>query len=234
MLIPHEPLRQLLLDMEHATAVCDASSEWQATNIFKFYADVYVPYLHHHHDLEEQLFFPSLVARGAVVPPKTTADHQQLLLRMNDALAVAQAGRSTGDQSSRVEALRSFGTKLAALRTDMFPHLAEEEELVPRLLRELKMTEQEFDAIIERIMKTFSLKNVSIALPMIVRYIRAWGGEEKTAKFIRGLPGPLRGQLGSWTAEYNRSHYGLLTDVMEGKYEATPPARCFCCLCYWF
>lgn len=54
----------------------------QVRNFFKWYRTYFHQFVHHHHDIEEQIVIPELKLRFEV-PPKISADHKELVAALD-------------------------------------------------------------------------------------------------------------------------------------------------------
>ena len=70
------------------------------------------------------------------------------------------------------------------LRTEMFEHLNEEEQVVPGLLRKHKVTQQEEGEVVNRILEGLGLDGNKVMLPWIVDAMGRWGGKEMVNDFL--------------------------------------------------
>merc|ERR1711998_120959 len=56
LLIPHEPIRRMMKEADALIPLID--QVWKVQRFFCWYNDVFHFYVHHHHDAEEEIFFP--------------------------------------------------------------------------------------------------------------------------------------------------------------------------------
>jgi len=229
--IPHETIRYLLLDFEHTLKAVKVDVPWHLTNVMRFYCEYYYEFVHHHHHIEEHIIFPFYAKKGAVMPPRITEDHKGLLKRLTAIRDLKPViTKHAGDVKALTEDLETLKTLTRELREHMFPHLTEEEQIIPAMVLKYS-SEAEEKSLIESIMKAFSLETLSWNLAAIGSIMRKWGGQPELTKFLADIPGVFRARFPGWEAHYNTYIYGLLTDVLQNK--QTPPySGCFCCLCW--
>ena len=57
--------------------------KWKREALAKWYNEFYYVFVHHHHDLEEQLYVPWLKEKAKELPDVTSVDHKTLLMYLD-------------------------------------------------------------------------------------------------------------------------------------------------------
>lgn len=228
-LFPHEGIRFLMEELCEAVRVMDPEPSWKWDNLATWYQDYFYDVVHHHHDTEEQLYFPWLQER-VTIPPKITADHPELMRALDELRDMIMAGAkaSTGE---RGECLAQLRNRTRALAEDMGQHLAEEEEIIPGLIRDGGFTHEEEKLVVGKIIQSLGLDGNKKSLPLMVHALTRWAGEEKAEAFVANLPLPIRflyRQL--WWPDFVQRHRGLIASLPEGV--DTNPFAYRLCFCY--
>lgn len=184
LLVPHEPIRRCMAGM---LAVKVETAE-DAARFGRWYNSVFYKVVHHHHHVEETIYFPWIAARVGSIPSKLSADHETLIDKMEQVRALANHART--DATKRKELPHAI-QQLCAI---MGPHLDEEEEVIPDLLRK-HFTKEENDMQVERVVKAIGLKGNKTFLPMVLHAMEKAGGygpELTVDIFVASLPPPIR------------------------------------------
>jgi hemerythrin-like domain-containing protein len=124
--------------------------------------------LEHHHAIEDEFFWPALVAADPAADEVTEAmiaEHHQLdqaLARTRDALAVLATSGADADR-------RGAHTAACGLRDILATHLDHEEgDTLPRFAA---MPVDEYDALHERAVKSAPMRVSALMAPFVVRYL---------------------------------------------------------------
>ena len=208
-LLPHELIRLAILRMERVLSpqIFGDYQDWKLDNFHQWYDHYFYKFVHHHHQIEEQLYFPFL-AKKASIPEKMVADHQDLMILLDDI-------KSTYE-------LNSLRRKIQQLKETMFEHLAEEESFVPSILREY-FTPEEEKQIVDQIIQSLGLSGNKMALPWIIDSLKTWKKPEDVASFYYSLPCFIRLLYNcNWKRDYLRNNLGLLESIENNR----PLRRC--------
>ena len=208
-LLPHELIRLAILRMETVLSPQKFGDyqDWKLNNFHQWYDNYFYKFVHHHHQIEEQLYFPFL-AKKASIPEKMVADHQDLMTLLDDI-------KSTYE-------LNSLRRKIQELKETMFEHLAEEESFVPSILRE-HFTPDEEKQIVDQIIQSLGLSGNKMALPWIIDSLKTWKKPEDVASFYNSLPCFIRLLYNcNWKRDYLRNNLGLLESIENNR----PSKRC--------
>jgi hemerythrin-like domain-containing protein len=126
--------------------------------------------LHHHHSVEDEVFFPALAERVPTFVhhgPELAADHEHLdvvLGQLRLALAAVAAGE--GVEPFLADAVRAA----AELRDHLDRHLAvEDQDVVP--LFERHLTADEYDGLDARAKEDLSLRQAAFTVPWLMSYL---------------------------------------------------------------
>merc|ERR1719188_1901053 len=193
----------------------DPKPAWKWENLSTWYQEYFYDVVHHHHDSEELLYFPWMQTRVAI-PEKISTDHPELM-RVMDELRDLLKSAALQPVTERAEFLAQLREKVDAFVEDMQGHLAEEEESIPRLLREAGFTHEEEGAVVGQIIQSLGLDGNKKSLPLMLHGLKRWAGEEKVEAFVAGnLPLPIRFLYRQfWTADFQQRHLGLIASLPE-------------------
>lgn len=205
-LVPHEALRRDLFRVEYALSLikCQVGSavgqqKWKVKNFFNWYTTLFAPTVHHHHDAEEDIFFPWISSR-VEIKPKVSSDHAALLAQMDriESMELRFNRNRLGKKDDGKDEL--FPLMVKELRDEwkvlidlVLPHLAEEEEYAPQIKE--KFTEAEQDAQVMKIVQRGGLPGImaqGVAMPVILAAMDKWAGPEHTKAFSAKIPAPIR------------------------------------------
>eukprot|EP00339_Tiarina_fusa_P002570 CAMPEP_0117002788 /NCGR_PEP_ID=MMETSP0472-20121206/4331_1 /TAXON_ID=693140 ORGANISM="Tiarina fusus, Strain LIS" /NCGR_SAMPLE_ID=MMETSP0472 /ASSEMBLY_ACC=CAM_ASM_000603 /LENGTH=297 /DNA_ID=CAMNT_0004703233 /DNA_START=73 /DNA_END=967 /DNA_ORIENTATION=+ len=210
LLIPHETIRHqqhhMLKSVGRLAELVDQKTlqPWQVLYFCEWYVDIFEPFIHHHHESEERLYFPWLQTKAEIPDKRFSKSHEDLL----DLLT------KIGDICGKVIQKKGVGceNEVGELRAailiyvpEMNSHLAEEERDIPDLARK-HFTEAEETAIVEKILQSYSLGDTRNTIPFLVADMRVWASPEYVEGFIGNMPGPLQGLLKDyWIPDFETS-----------------------------
>merc|ERR1711964_289427 len=93
----------------------------------------------------------------------------------------------------RAAHLSQVRKQVLAFVEDMEEHLSEEEEVIPRLLREGGFTQEEEGAVVAQIIQSLGLDGNKKALPPMLHALARWAGAAKAETFVSAnLPPPIQ------------------------------------------
>merc|ERR1719313_2668013 len=96
----------------------------------------------------------------------------------------------------------------------MLDHLAEQEEIVPPLIKKAGFTNAELSGMTIKIIQSLPFDNNKLVLPSMAHALRMSEGPEKAAAFVQNLPKPDRFLFcSSWDADFNGRHLVLIRSV---------------------
>jgi len=140
-LLPHEPIRQEFLRVEHALMHFDlVNCPWHIFVLHTWLSEYFFRAVHFHHDNEEKIVGPYWQKLGETTDFGKTAGHAEIVSMMDSFGAyvkavkdyVVDAGKTT--PASELKAKQAeLQTKWAAFQSLMFVHLAEEEVFWPQV-----------------------------------------------------------------------------------------------------
>ncbi|CAE8612878.1 unnamed protein product [Polarella glacialis] len=215
-LLPHEGIRFLMGELSEAVRVMDAKAAWKWENLATWYQDYFYDVVHHHHNSEELIYFPWLQTKGTI-PAKISADHPELMRAMDELRDMLASG-ALKPAGERAELLAKLRERVAAFVEDMHQHLAEEEEVIPKLLNEGGFTQEEEGACVGQIIESLGLDGNKKSLPVMLHGFKLWAGEERAEAFVaEHLPPPIRLLYQNfWSADFQQRHLGLVASLPEG------------------
>jgi len=192
-LIPHEPLRLGLRNARDALQSGGLDAGWKV-DIFFTWFDYFSTLIHHHHDIEEKIFFPWIGTR-ATVPAKHTKGHQELmtaLTHLNSFRPKLTTEYAKADAESAAPLAAEFTNEWCKFLTDMEDHLAQEEEDIPPLMLQ-HFTEAENDATVQQILQQLGFEGNARELPWVLDAMNQWKGPTETEKWFEDrVPFPVR------------------------------------------
>jgi len=220
LLTPHEPIRRDLIEVDYLLKYHVLPTEaWKLVNFFSWYEKRFVVIIHKHHDAEEQIFFP-MIKKRCNIPDKTSADHKVLVKLLEDVSAIGKPFMASKNPEDNVEASAVAHAKLvvkwAEMKELMFPHLAEEEEQLKTFIREV-FKEEDFDRMVNKIIKHEGISGGKRGLPSIDESIEMWGTAKNKEEFRKKVPFPIKFMLQNfWKKSYAKYHRGALNSLRAG------------------
>jgi len=214
-LFPHEGIRFLMEELCSAVRTMDPKLDWKWNNLSTWYQDYFYDVVHHHHDTEELIYLPWMQTRVAI-PEKISTDHPELMRVMDELRDLLKSG-ALRPVNERAEFLAQLREKVDAFVEDMQEHLAEEEEAIPRLLKEAGFVQEEEGAVVGQIIQSLGLDGNKKSLPLMLHGLERWAGEEKVEAFVaEKLPLPIRFLYRQfWTVDFQQRHLGLIASLPE-------------------
>lgn len=228
-LFPHEGIRFLMQELSEAVNVMDPMPAWKWQNLATWYQEYFYDVVHHHHDAEEQLYLPWIQTHVSV-PTKITTDHPELMQAMDELRDMIHTGALL-PVDERLVHLSKLRLRVADFVFDMKEHLAEEEEIIPCLLRQAGFTQEEEGVVVGQIIQSMGLDGNKRALPAMLHAYSCWAGADKAETFVEEkLPLPIQLLYKySWLNDFEQRHKGLLASLAEGM-DTNP----FESNCLWF
>jgi hemerythrin superfamily protein len=208
-LVPHEAFRWYFRNFR---SVLPRLTTAQAPAFYKLLEDYFFVSLEHHHHAEEELYNPMIVAKGATLPDKITADHVEIIQYIADIRALRSAVEA-GDEA----ALAKLKTTFEEFMKDTEDHLAEEEEIYPQLLKDY-VTEEEERACVDKIIQSLGLGGNMVFLPVIIHAMTLWKGQEGADGFVETLPPPIKMLYRNfWKPDFIKNNLGVLRALERGE-----------------
>jgi len=195
LLVPHEALRMEMncmiksVDKLSELSKSNAMQSWQVVYFCEWYLDVFAPFCHEHHDVEEEIYFPWLQTRAKIPEKELSKEHEELV-EMLDGLAsvcnkvISKFGYGCKEE---VEELRK---RTHDLVIDMKEHMAEEERDIPPLAKKV-FTEADDKKIRNKIVRRSTPSDTRKFFPSILISISEWGTPEYLSQFRKEIPGPV-------------------------------------------
>ena len=236
-LIPHEAIRYDMLLMERALQpqYFQPRRTWKVRRFFQWYQTYFVEPVHHHHDTEEKLYFPWVLQKpGVTMPHRMTDDHVTLLRQLDEIAAMERKFAGTMDSAQLDTLAAELLRRVSDMCEHMRDHLAEEERIIPPLLRD-NFTEPESLAVINQIVKSRGLDNFHLAPNELMCQWRA-GGEESRGYLLSLMPGVMRSHYWRFSVTwYPVEQLQSINDIMlDSDTEPKKPKPHGCGLCRWY
>jgi hemerythrin len=138
--LPHEALRREFDRGRKAFRNIDVSSEkWKIEALVEWLDDFFIPFLHVHHYVEDNIIFPFYFALGIVAPERQAEDHVSLIGRMNKLQSLARQLLHVTHNSKESAKMKTLEEKVRKEFLDLVSHCEdhfnEEEEYWPPILK---------------------------------------------------------------------------------------------------
>lgn len=167
-----------------------------------WYCNVFYEVVLHHHDAEEDIYFPWIAEKVAFENNRTTLQHDELKKLMEEI-------KSKCDKNE-MDGLGDLLTKLAKLMKD---HLDEEERMVPDMLRKTGYTAQQEQAVIGKIVEGLGPQGNALFLPIITHAMDLAGGYGPTMNktiFMSVLPPPVQEAFPQFEEGFKKNNLSVL------------------------
>lgn len=227
-LVPHEAFRWIHQNIKKMMERVDGKEEWR-TFLFCNYLEVrYLDSIHHHHDAEEKTYNPAITKAGGKLTENLSVGHKDILagiVKAKDMIGRVRAGD--------LQALSELKAYLLTLITDVEEHLAEEEVMYPKALRESGMTKEQEVVVINEIVAGLGLEGNKILLPPILYCMCMWAGEDYMQNwFMENPPPPIRMLVDKcWLNDFHVNHLQVVEAVCNSDAEYTPETpQCGLCV----
>jgi len=200
LLIPHEAIRrQMTMMIQSVNAMSDSPEDkeaWKLTLFSKWYIEYFYESVHEHHDAEEKLYFPWMMAKTTIPDKEFGKTHEELMSAMAEIKKCCTEIIKKGGKgcSAQVATLKE---KVPKFEADMKAHLKEEEETVPALLRE-HFTQEEEGEIVDQILQAGGLALARKFLPAILLAVQEWSTDEFYSGFVSSIPPPIKHLLDNY------------------------------------
>lgn len=220
LLLPHNGIRFLMNELLDAVQNMDPSLDWKWDNLNTWYDEYFYLMVQQHQDAEENVYFPWLQGKLANVrmPAKFWANpkerqHPAPMEALDVISEVIKAGRQA-DQSQKSGIQTRLCQVVEEMVDKMQNHLAEQEEIYPRLIKKAGCTRAEQDAFMMETIQSLTFNGNKVVLPTMIHALELSSGEEKAASFVEKLPKPDRFlYTSSWAPDFKARHQCLLRSV---------------------
>jgi iron-sulfur cluster repair protein YtfE (RIC family) len=239
-MIPHEGIRHAANSMlDGLKKIRPIKGQlWKLNRWIRYYR-VFDPFVHEHHDNEEELFFPLFLERAKDEMPseRMSMDHEQLLELLNLVKfdcehfekSFPKGGNIEGSEDTELaefkDILSDLEKHLSQLIEHMNEHLAEEERIFPPILKKY-FTEKEIDALVEQILKRSH--PIDMVFGIIADPMPLWsapGYVESFKKTMPLIPRTLASKV--WLPSYQRFKNETLGSL-DLDQEPIPLQHCVC------
>ncbi len=126
LLIPHEAIRRENAKLVSAVKHLEVSTfRFQVKALNKWWIDFYVPIIHEHHHIEENISFPYWAKLGNAVPNDQIEDHKILLSLISDTSKCI--GEANTMEEGSLDIIKLLQSKISHFSEVLLKHLADEE-----------------------------------------------------------------------------------------------------------
>jgi hypothetical protein len=226
-MVPHSAVRLGLFRFEQGIAgVQEDPSVLKLQALEQWYSVFFYPFVHHHHDIEEQDFFPFLDAQmpaGVTLRPDHKHEHVDLMKAMDDfkkelanLVRLCKKDPTSDDLSSE---LRNLASRVRSFNDNMRGHLDGEERHICPLMTQY-MTEKQISDKEQEIVQGVGLGAAKLMLPWILESMYAFdesADKKNYQMFLNNIPPPLRLFLwASWQGFYDKNNKGVIEALARG------------------
>src|SRR5262252_9003258 len=185
MAIVHRTFRNAYEESAKLVRAAPAPSPGRVTFLAD-HIDFGIAALHHHHEGDDELLYPTLIQRVPEQAPMTEqVEHEHLAIKT--ALEAASAACAAWRQRPSAETGEALAAALDHLNTVVQPHLDDEEQKVMPLAA-VTFTQQEWDAMGKQGVAWIPRNKRAIAFGMLLEPL----GDADRAYMMRSLPAPVR------------------------------------------
>lgn len=125
------------------------------------------------------------------LPPKLAADHEQLMSKMDMIKSMKDTWETDKSVDNASIVLSQVNKAVFELKEILFEHIAEEEQIIPGLLKD-HFTFEEDKAIVGRIFEESGPEYTALGMPWVVDAMFDWGGKGMVQGFMAGMPEPVQ------------------------------------------
>jgi len=219
LLLPHNGIRFLMDELLNAVRSMDPSVQWKWENLDIWYDEYFYLTVQQHSDAEENIYLPWVQATRAKIRMSglTANDREQqypLPMKALDVTSeVIKAGRQA-DHSQKSGIQVQLCQVVEEMVSKMHDHLAEQEEIVPRLIKKAGCTRAEQDTLMMETIQSLTFNSNKVVLPIMVHALMLSSGLEKAEAFVQNLPLPDRFlYTSSWAPDFQTRHQLLIRSV---------------------
>ncbi|CAJ1945200.1 unnamed protein product [Cylindrotheca closterium] len=195
LLVPHEALRMEMncmiqsVDKLSELTKSNTMQSWQVVYFCEWYLDVFAPFCHEHHDVEEKIYFPWLQTRADIPKKELSKEHEEIVEILDELTSICKKiiCKTGYDCKDEVEEMR---TKTNVFVLNMREHMAEEERDIPPLAKKV-FTEAEEKKILNKIIRRSKPTTTRKFSPSILISVSEWSTPEYYLEFRKEIPGPV-------------------------------------------
>jgi len=237
-LIPHEALRfdMLLLERAIQPQYFQTDRHWKIKRVCNWYHKFFLPFLHHHHEIEETIIFPRYRAKpGVIVPAELMSEHEDVLKQLESIGVLLNRMVATMDEKPLAAMADQLRTEVTAMADSTRAHFATEEVDLVKIVRD-HVTPDEEAEVVKIIVGTMTFTQLSMNLPHVAAGQRRAGGTKLEQRFLSELPPPpLILYRNFWKSQYDVEHVQYISEVCLDSVNEPSIKRshCFGCLRYY-
>jgi len=225
LLFPHNGIRFLMDELLDAVQNMDPSLDWKWENLNTWYDEYFYLTVQQHHDAEKNIYFPWIqAARAKVKMPANRERHPAPMQALDVISELIKAGRQ-GDLPQKSDIQTRLCQVVEEMANKMHDHLAEQEDIVPHVIKRAGITRAEQDALMIETIQSLTFNSNKVVLPAMVHALELSSGSEKAAAFVQNLPLPDRFLYGSsWAPDFQSRHQCLVRSVHRD--QSSNPEAC--------
>ena len=204
LLVPHETLRREMEFMVNGINKLnerihdETLQDWQAVWFCEWIIDYFEPFVREHHDVEEEYYFPWILTKAPEIPAKQFSKSHEELMQLLDEIGTLCMDIITKNEITSTssvfhckESIEELQRKIHKFVPEMKQHIMEEERDVPPLAKKYFTEQDEKREVMDKMMKTVSLKQLRFMFPPALDTMEIWASNEYVLEFRKKLPGPL-------------------------------------------
>jgi hypothetical protein len=223
LLFPHNGIRFLMDELLDAVRNMDPSLNWKWENLNIWYDEYFCLMVKQHHDAEKNIYLPWIQAALANVGmPANIREQHPAPMQVLDVISKLIREGTQADLSQKYSIHTRLRQVVEEMVEKMDDHLAEQEQIVPRLIKKAGCTRAEQEAVMMETIQSLTFDSNRVALPTMVHALKLSSGSEKAEAFVQNLPLPDRFLYSSsWALDFQSRHRKLIRSVHKD--EASNP-----------
>lgn len=215
LLFPHNGIRFLMDELLNAVRNMDPCLDWKWENLNIWYDEYFYLMVIEHHDAEENIYSPWIQAALAKVEMKPNQREQHPApMKVFDMISELIKAGMQADQSQKSSMQTHLCQAVEQMVDEMDKHLAEQEKIVPRLIKRAGCTRAEQEALVMETIQSLTFNSNRVTLPTMVHALKLSSGSEQAASFVQNLPSEDRSlYTSSWARDFQSRHRCLIRSV---------------------
>jgi len=214
MIFPCNTICFLMDELSDAVRNMDPMLNWKWENLGIWHEENFHAVVQHLHDAEEHIYLPWIETKVKIPESSNWRLRRSTLIQaIKEISELIKAGRQASpSQKSRMQ--MHLCQVVENMVENMHKHFAQEEEVMPCLLREAGFSLADQEAVMVKIIESWSLSGKSVVVPTMVHALERSAGPEKATAFVQSLPYGIR-FLHSyfWDPDFKARQQGLIHSV---------------------